>query len=315
MRNWLMIILVWVSGCVFGQICMQTDVQNTAVIFSLNDSIKESEHEFSFDTDKKVHFALGNLQYNPSTGELRLAPQQFDYVGGGYGGDTYLPSGEYGTMYINGVKCWNIQYGSPLTGNRWIDAFNFDDIYNLIGRRDTFYIDGKMYRIPTKDEISYLVFDRPNANQLRARVQITLNTPTQNGNTFINGLLLLPDDWDPKVWIGTTIIPDLDGVIGCWYYYDNIITEGEWYILEAQGAVFFPAAGNPTGRGNSKYNRSGFYWTTTPDPKYPTTKMYSLEFGGYPWEKDGKPNNSTPSLERQSKTFRRTIRLCREINE
>lgn len=295
--------------------CYMPDVKETTIIFTANPTVEVSESEFSIGETTKIHFAIGNLQYNPATGVWRLAPQQFDYVGGGYAGDAYLPKGEYGTMYVNGVKCWNIQYGTALTGNRWLDSFNFEDLTILLGRTDTFFIDGKTYRIPTKDELSYLVFDRENADHLRARVQITLNTPTPDGNTFVNGLLMLPDNWDPKIWIHTSIIPDLDGVTGCWYYDDNIITENEWYILEAQGAVFFPAAGNPTGKTNSKYNRSGFYWTTTIDPKNPTTKMYSLEFGGYPWTKDGVPQNTYPSFERQSITYRRSFRLCQEITE
>lgn len=308
-----------VSIVLYSQECTTTDVQSTTVIFSLNDSIKESEHEFSFDKTKKIHFAIGNLQYRPSTGEWRLAPQQFDYVGGHYSGDADVPDDDYGTIYINGNKCWN-RYSGEITSSitDWMDAFNFNDLSKLNNRADTtFLIDGKVYRIPTSAELSYLVNDRPKADTLRARVQIILNTPTPIfGNTFVNGILLLPDDWDPKIWIQTPIIPDLDGINGCWNYFDNRITENEWYILEAQGAVFLPAAGNATGRGNSKYNRSGFYWTITPNSAKAGT-YFSLEFGGYEYrdDKTGYRINTFPEIKVQEKTVRRTIRLCRDIEE
>lgn len=305
---------------VSAQGCSTPDVQQSAVIFTASGATSIGEAEFTLGEDaegnpKKVKFALGNLQYKPSTGEWRIAQHQYDYVGGGFNGQKCYPGsdlwdGEYGTVYENGVKCWNIRIGTATDAGHagWIDALTFEEVPNTIT------INGETFRKPTADEYEYLcginknTNHRDNAEQLRARARIILDEETPHGNTFVNGMLLLPDDWDPKVLLaGKTIIPDLNGKDGCWFFYDNIITEGEWRLLEAQGAIFLPAAGNPNGKDGSKYNRSGFYWTSTPAAK--ADHCITLEFGGYPYQNQ----NCTPVFEVRPKNYRRTFRLCQDV--
>lgn len=307
---------------VSAQGCSTPDVQQSAVIFTASGATSIGEAEFTLGEDefgnpKKVKFALGNLQYKPSTGEWRIAQHQYDYVGGGFKGhtkhpDTDLWDGEYGTIYENGVKCYNIRTDKPTVTSHvgWIDAFTFEEV------PDAITINGETFRKPTAGEYDYLfgidknANHRDNAEQLRARARIILDEETPDHNTFVNGMLLLPDNWDPKVLLaGNTIIPDLNGKDGCWFFYDNILTEGEWRLLEAQGAIFLPAAGNPAGPDNAKFNRSGFYWTATKSDKANHCK--TLEFGGYPYNKQ----NCTPEFQDRPKNYRRTFRLCQDIED
>lgn len=302
--------------------CYTPDVQQSAVIFTASGATSIGEAEFTLGEDaegnpKKVKFALGNLQYKPKTGEWRIAQHQYDYVGGGFNGQKCYPGsdlwdGEYGTIYENGVKCWNIRIGTATDAGHagWIDALEFEEVPEA-----GVVINGETFRTPTADEFAYLVSTRDKANQLRARARIILDETTPDGNTFVNGVILLPDDWNPKVLTaGKTFLPDLDGSEGnCWYFVDNILTEGEWRLLEAQGAIFLPAAGNPNGKDGSKYNRSGFYWTATKGKK--ADHCITLEFGGYPYKANGKWQNCTPVFEERPKTFRRTFRLCQDVED
>ena len=124
-------------------------------------------------------------------------------------------------------------------------------------------------------------------------------------DTLVNGLILLPDNWDPKIMpVGTTFKSDDEK---CVYYTDNVLTEDEWKIFEAEGAIFLPAAGiNNNDASKNRYNRSGFYWTGTPRGGNGVT----LEFGGY------RKVNDTPTLhDDQGKSQKRAIRLCQEVPE
>ena len=300
--------------------CYTPDVQQSAVILTASGATSIGEAEFTLGKDaegkpKKVRFVLGNLQYNYRQDIWRIAPRQYDYVGGGFNGhkkypDSDLFDGEYGTIYDEGgVKCWNPKSETERTQqhyNEWVDLFTFDE-----GNSHSDVIDGMTVRTPTEDEFEYLVQIRANHEKLCARGRIILDEETPHHNTFVNGLILLPDDWDPKVFpAGKTIIPDLDGINGCWYYNENILTEGEWRLLEAQGAIFLPAAGTPIGKDNAKYNRSGFYWTATTD-KQNSDQGRTLEFGGYPYG-NGR-DNYTPEILSQFKTYKRAFRLCQDV--
>lgn len=298
--------------------CYTPDVKQSAVILTASGATSIGEAEFSLGTNpdgtpKKVRFALGNLQYKPSTGDWRIAQHQYDYVGGYYKGHTKYPDtdlwdGQYGTVYENDTKCVNINSGKATITSHvgWIDALLFEEV------PETITINGEEFKQPSADDYDYLLgikastSHRANAEQLRARARIILDEATPDGNTFVNGLIVLPDDWDPKVLLaGNTIIPDLDGVNGCWFYNDNRLTEGEWRLLEAQGAIFLPAAGNPAGQDQAKFNRSGYYWTSTPNGGNALT----VEFGGYPYQNQ----NNTPVFEARPKNYRRTFRLCQEV--
>ena len=104
------------------------------------------------------------------------------------------------------------------------------------------------WRTLTKDEWYYLLFRRPNANK-------KLGTATVCG---INGVVLLPDDWE-----GAEINSNY---YDCKWY--NVYDSTSWASMESDGAVFLPAAGlaQPGTYQDTimtQVNESGVYWTST----------------------------------------------------
>ena len=202
---------------------------------------------FSVTPTTKVFFAQGNLQYNAyrnkshacadgttKPGYWRFAEHQYDYVGEGNenASETYY---RWIDMFGWGTSGWNngsLNYqpynrdkdhanylNAPLRG-----AYRFADwaVYNAI-------INGgnqpDLWRCPTIKEWHYLFYQRPNASSLYGAGRVDT----------INGLILLPDHWHLPA--GLTFTPSIV------HYTDNIYTKEQWAQMEANGAVFLPAAG------------------------------------------------------------------------
>lgn len=214
--------------------------------------------EFSVSPTKKVRFAMGNLQYQASTGMWRFAETQLisfftgegnlvttgrdsqslwiDLFGFGTSGYNYLPTtyaynGSYATTSINGtVNDWGVNEISN-GGNQ-----------------------PNKWRTLTKSEWQYLM----NTN-------VSTSSPRNNRqyNTIVNnsiaGVLIFPDDYPiPNSWNQVTLVlrPTLD-------QYNAYIEDG---------AVFLPATGyfsDNVYRGLElhDYNnpKDGYYWSSTYD--------------------------------------------------
>lgn len=155
-----------------------------------------------------------------------------------------------------------------------------------------------VFRTPTKEEFDYLLSRRPNARSLSARGHIRLFGIGSAPDTIVNGLILLPDNWNPAILPETPIITDADGNE---YYETNEFTAAEWQILEEDGAIFLPATGN-----TSKFNRSGYYWTST---SWKNKSAWNVEFGGYGWN----GHESDAQTKAADKSSGRAVRLIMEI--
>ena len=327
----------------------------TVVFTSVNSSVVGNE-EFSVSETKTVVFAKGNLMYQPSTKTWRIAPRQFDFVGGNNTKD--IPLGRQGTIWENGVQCDGTSRNHVRNYTGWLDVFNWgtsgwygddpgeDDTKTYtwrlannpnrkvtcnpydVGHKDSLCLilggdeyqgftgdyafadwgirnnailggtGDSLFRTPTKDEFDYLLTERTNAKELSIRGHIRLTGVGSAPDTIINGLILLPDEWDPFVLPEKDIVSDADGNE---YYETNEFTIGEWNVLEANGAIFLPATGN-----TSKFNRSGFYWTST---SWKNTSAYNVEFGGYGW----KGHASDPQTKAADKSSGRAVRLVMEV--
>lgn len=329
MKKLVISLIILISTFIYSQECTQTDIQHAYLTVSMNESMTISDAVYSLSDSTKVNFAVGNLMYKPSTGTWKLAEHQYDFVGGYRKESTQedLVQGKsYGNIYeiIDGkyTKCENTGGSKKNISNPnydgWIDLFPFDSA-KYIHFVDT--VHNFIYRTPNVQEFQYLVggfviagdtIGRKDYEKLRGRGRIILSP-----DTFVNGLILLPDMPDSCSSVEECILKIMpDGIKfksdydGCWYYTDNVFTTAQWDILEGQGAVFLPATGGVSWNGSSydfgqKYNRSGFYWT------YNTTG--SLEFGGYPYYDKGQPKNTTPSFIRNCNVNnRRAIRVVRE---
>ncbi len=86
----------------------------------------------------------------------------------------------------------------------------------------------------------------------------------------INGLIILPDNWD----LSTFSLNNTDQVGAD--FDSNTISETTWNILESNGAVFLPDAGERSGTSLINFGMTGFYWTSS---FYNNEKAYCLTFG------------------------------------
>ena len=130
--------------------------------------------------------------------------------------------------------------------NKWQDLFEWTES----GWSDQPIVNGGnvagLWRALTADEWIYLFADRPHANRLRG--QATVNN--------IRGYILLPDNWQmPR---RASFIADPND------WNQNVYSVAQWNVLEANGAVFLPAAGFQSGNRIEAFNSYGFYWSSTP---------------------------------------------------
>jgi hypothetical protein len=171
-----------------------------------------------------------------------------------------------------------------------------------------------IWRTLTYDEWSYLRTSRPNADKLIAVARIDFaGQPLYNGDAYMNGLILLPDNWEEVKPDDITVKPGFvpknsSGVAHESHFPYNFFNIQEWKQLEAAGAVFLPAAGtrlhgNPnispipvTGINNTRY--LGHYWTAKPRED---GKAGVFEF-----------NSSNATLSAQKRYGGRAVRLAQD---
>ncbi|MBR3980956.1 MAG: hypothetical protein IKJ98_07340 [Bacteroidales bacterium] len=230
--------------------------------------------KFSVSDNKQVYFSQGNLQYQASSGRWRFAEHQWDYVGtqtsdnygnrGGtvLGSDNSNISSTYNgwiDLFGWGTSGYDDKY--PYMTNEYPGAygdygesygFNNDDIsktnydwgyYNAIINGGN---ESGIWRTITSNEMDYLLNKRPDAENKKG-VGIVNN---------VLGLILLPDDWTQPSGL-SAFNSNLSE--------KNTYTIEQWSKMEANGAVFFPAAGYRYGTkiNNVGANNNSYYWTSS----------------------------------------------------
>ena len=212
---------------------------------------------FSINDSTQVCFSPGNLQYQASTDTWRFAENQWDYIGEGnanisetYDGwidlfawgtgdhptdtSTYMEPLVYGTFVDWGVNPISNWNGDEC---QW-RTLEFMDWYYLLYRRTT--DSGILYAAATVNDV--------------------------------NGLILLPDNWDESVF---AILDYNHGSP----FSSNDITESQWEIMERYGAVFLPAAGVRRGTTLMWVQEAGLYWIAGPSDPFAYV-FYVQCFGG-----------------------------------
>ena len=187
--------------------------------------------------NRQVYFSQGNLQYQASTNTWRFAENQWDYVGddnvnvsatydgwidlfgwgmSGYdhGADCYQPWCWVGNYYAYGDPSYNL---NDQTGQA---DWGYNPIING-GNQEA------QWRTLTQQEWEYVFNDRNTTSGMRYALAKVAG---------INGLILLPDDWDASFF-------ELSNVNMGGAFSNNVISELQWQSLEQNGAVFFPTAG------------------------------------------------------------------------
>jgi len=231
--------------------------------------------EFSVSDSTKVYFSQGNLQYQASTNTWRFAEHQWDYVGKdnenisekytgwidlfGFGTSGYKGRMPYmtSTIYADYIIAKSeFPYRRNYNPNLGIDFVELD---NGNGQKYDWgwgfclsdggmeqYVEGCCWRTLTRSEWNYLISERKKAEK-------------KIGNARVNGvyaLVLLPDKWKtPQGLVFKHSNP-------------NEYSESEWEQMEANGAVFLPAAGSRNGNfipHGDVFGRlgAGAYWSST----------------------------------------------------
>ena len=257
---------------------------------------------FSVSPDQQVYFSKGNLQatYGSSSWTWAFAAHQWDFIG-----DDTTPTGN-GNIVIDGdgmVSSDNVTvdlFGWVGASNTsWTGAAKYGISNSTTTNKASTYGNGASealrsdwgntmsadwavltgasttaWRTLTKDEWVYLI-NADNADQYR---QLTIDgykkAPYGQGTVNgVNGLIILPDDWDGSVHSGFTYGKSS---------WSNIYTEEttpKWSEMEAAGAVFLPAAGYRKGttvsNSDLRNDKRSYYWSSTPRN---ATSAYELYF-------------------------------------
>ena len=244
----------------------------------------------------QVYFSQGNLQYQASTNIWRFAENQWDYVGtqipddhGRYGGTVngsdnsnisqsysgWIDLFGWGTSgYDHGANAYQPWSTSTTSSHYFAYGANTNNLYDGNGHADWGYnaisnggnTENSGWRTLTKDEWYYVSKTRTTTSGIRWA------KGTVNG---VNGVILLPDNWTASVY---ALNHPNDGD---YPYSDNTISASDWVnVLEANGAVFLPAAGERRGTSVSNANLDVSYWSASCRPDDFDAYYLTLHFSG-----------------------------------
>lgn len=211
---------------------------------------------FSVASGKQVKFSPGNLRYNDKTKHWSFAAHQYDYLG------------SWSATGYQDLFCWG-QNGKNSTDMTSYKSYKYGDANLTISNGGDWgsvvSIGENNWRTLTKGEMNYLLLERKTTTNVRfAKAQIY-----RGENDTINGLIILPDDWQTSYYsLQQTNTRSAT-------YQTNKISSTNWVTyLEANGAVFLPAAGlRSDASGNSSgtvvYNPNvyGRYWSSSVSTK------------------------------------------------
>ena len=207
---------------------------------------------FSVSDSKQVYFSKGNLQYQASTGTWRFAENQWDCVGKDNSNISPSYSG------------WIDLFGWG-TGDNPANSSTSSGDYGVFNDWGANAISngGNMenrWRTLTRDEWEYVFYTRNTTSGIRyAKARV-------NG---VNGVILLPDNWSGAYNLKNTNEYDAS-------FSGNQISATDWASkLEANGAVFLPAAGRRYGTNVSYVGSYGYYWS---DVYYYSDGAYGVGF-------------------------------------
>ena len=178
----------------------------------------------------QVWFSQGNLQYKSGTG-WRFAESQYDYVG-----------------------AWNT--------NNWVDLFGWGTWTGGASNPTNTSTDQTVYSWNNSDFTQTLANGSGTWRTLSsAEWRYLFNTRTNAASRYghgrvngVNGMIILPDVWTLPA--GLSFTPGNSA-------WTNVYTTAQWEQMEANGAVFLPAAGYREGTIVSNVGQNGYYWSKT----------------------------------------------------
>ena len=210
----------------------------------------------------RVFFSQGNLQYKASTNTWRFAANQYDYIGDANSNisstySDYIDLFCWGTSgYNHGATCYQPWSTSTSYSDYYAYRSSTYNLFDQTGKADWGYnaisnggnTENSDWRTLTHEEWLYLFNNRSTSTGIRyAKAQVN----------NVNGVILLPDDWNADYYaLGNTN----NGGAG---YSSNVITAEQWATLEHRGAVFLPAAGYRYGTSINGVGSCGNYWSAS----------------------------------------------------
>ena len=230
----------------------------------------------------QVYFSQGNLQYigSAATPYWKFADHQWDYLGTSQNGDSQTVDRDLfgwgtsgwnnGNMYYQPYDTesfWDYQTGygyGPTDGTNYTYDLtgtyaNADwGVYNAISNGgDT---ENSGWRTLTQLEWDYVFNHRNTTSGIRYA------KATVNG---VNGVVLLPNNWTASIYALNNINSNGAG------FTSNTITATDWAnVLEANGAVFLPAAGKRLGTSVDDVGSDGYYWSSSHFVSYFAQEVY-----------------------------------------
>ena len=212
---------------------------------------------FSVSADKQVFFSKGNLQYNPNPGagesSWRFAPNQYDLLDNNTENhETTNYNASYdGYIDLFGWGTW-LEDCNPTNVSRNTGDYQWNDNKSsAIGAEWTTLTGGDT----DQAEWYYLFNSRTDADD-----KYGLGSIEVSAGVTVNGFILLPDGWLLPDKLEFTSLKNAE-ILG---WDNNTYDTDAWGRMEANGAVFFPAAGDRDyGTYISEVGTCGHYWSSS----------------------------------------------------
>ena len=188
--------------------------------------VQSFEHSFSVAPNRSVIFSLGNLQYHSKKNVCRFAKNQYDIL----------------------------EKTQSQNSTGWCDLFDWKASNEFVLNNE----DPMNWRVLTKNEWEYLLFERENANKLLGFAKV--------GSVF--GVVVLPDTYSEQS-NGFVAVSELNlkPVKTC-YILEGLVAKcntynrQQWESMEKSGAIFLPMCEKlPTQKVKGEYDIC-YYWSS-----------------------------------------------------
>ncbi|MBQ6307220.1 MAG: fibronectin type III domain-containing protein [Bacteroidales bacterium] len=213
----------------------------------------------------QVYFSQGNLQYigSAATPYWKFADHQWEYLGdNGQGSSSETVDRDLFGWGTSGYNHGANAYQPWSTSENYSDYFAYGqsnyNLYDGNGQADWGYnaisngnnVENNGWRTLTQPEWDYVFNTRSTASGIRWAKGMV------NG---VNGTILLPDNWTASIY---ALNDTNDSSYNGGSYSSNTISADDWAnVLEANGAIFLPAAGNRHGTSVYEVGDCGYYWS------------------------------------------------------
>ncbi|MBR1698165.1 MAG: hypothetical protein IJ714_00065 [Bacteroidales bacterium] len=220
---------------------------------------------FRVSDTKQVYFAKGNVMVTDTFDgtnhslQWKFADNQWDY-------STDIPPTTAGQTTTYSHFGWGTGNNPWLTSTSYGDYASFVDWgthFDDLGNGSPTRTNGT-WKTLSYAEWSYLYDGRPKASILRGFAYLYDSASL----TTILGLLLLPDDWVTPS--GCAFRPGATNTYGSTEHF----LDGDWRLMEENGALFLPAAGERSAI-DVVAGSFGSYWSST---EYESMVAYHLDF-------------------------------------